>query len=82
MGYTSQHETTDVDSTWELKMSLRKALTLEKRGQSDQAIAQFEQVIQRFGNTPNADLAREHIRQIRAKTGTLHNGPSGGDVDA
>ena len=82
MRYTAQHETTEVDSTWELKMSLRRALTLEKRGQWDQAIAQLEQVIQKFGNTPNADLAREHIRQIRAKMGTLHNGSEGGDEDA
>ena len=80
--YTARHESNEVDSTWELKMSLRRALTLEKRGQWDQAIAQLEQVIKKFGNTPNADLAREHIRQMRAKMGTPHNGSGGGENDA
>ncbi len=68
MGYTWQGDNTRVDAAWELKMALRRAMTLEKRGRYAEAIRQFEQVIERAGEGhPNAELARERIRQLQAK---------------
>jgi hypothetical protein len=67
MGYGGQAGNARVDQAWEMKMSLRKAMTLEKRGHLQEAIAQFEHVIAKAGNHPNADLARERIRLLQEK---------------
>src|SRR5262245_10844149 len=59
LGYTG-HEYTTLDAAWELKMALRKAATLEKRGRLEDAIKQLEAIAARAGaGVANADLARE-----------------------
>jgi hypothetical protein len=55
---------------FELKMALRRALTLEKVGKWDQAVKEFSHVVHLADGTPNANLAQEHIRQIQAKRAT------------
>jgi hypothetical protein len=68
MGYVGQTGNAKVNANWELKMSLRKAATLEKRGHYAEAIQQFEHVVERTAaGHPNAELARERIRQLQAK---------------
>jgi hypothetical protein len=70
MGYTGQNEDAKVDATWELKMVLRKSATLERQGRLEDAIKQLEAVAGRAGEGhPNGALARERIRQLRAKVG-------------
>jgi hypothetical protein len=65
MGYMG-HEKSKADVNWELKMAIRKAATFEKRGHFKEAIQQLEAVVQRAGEgSPNADLARERIGQLR-----------------
>ncbi len=57
-----------MNETWELKMALRKAATLEKQGHYAEAIRQFEHVVERTPvGHPNAELAGERIRQLRSK---------------
>ena len=74
MGYVGQAGNAKVNASWELKMALRKAATFEKRGHYAEAILQFEHVVQRAGaGHPNAELARERIRQLRAK---VESGPA------
>lgn len=68
MGYVGQGDDPRVDAAWELKMALRKALTLEKRGEFPAAIKQFELVAQKAGEGhPSATMARERIQQLQAK---------------
>jgi hypothetical protein len=68
MGYVGQGDDPRVDAAWELKMALRKALALEKRGAYAQAIKQFELVAERAGEGhPSAAMARERVRQLQAK---------------
>ena len=68
MGYTGQAENAQVDAAWELKMALRKAATLERRGRFEEAVRQLEAVAKRAGDGhPNAALARERIRQLQAR---------------
>src|SRR5262249_23117786 len=70
MGYTGQGEIAKVDAAWELKMALRQGATLEKQGRFGEAIKQLEAVAEIAGaGRPNASLARERIRQLRAKVG-------------
>jgi hypothetical protein len=72
MGYVGQDLNTGVDAAWELKMALRKAKTLERRGRYADAIKQFEHVAERAGpGHPNADLARERIRQLQARLSSI-----------
>ena len=74
MGYSGQAGNAKVNATWELKMALRKAATLEKRGHYAEAIRQFEHVVERTeAGHPNAELARERIRQLQAK---VQDGPA------
>jgi hypothetical protein len=74
MGYAGQGGNTKVDTAWELKMALRKAITLERRGRYAEAIKQFEHVAERAGaGHPNAELARERIRQLQIK---VQQGPA------
>lgn len=68
MGYTGQSGNAQVDAAWELKMALRKAMTLEKQSKFAEAIEQFLHVAERAGpGHPNAELAQERIRQLQAK---------------
>jgi hypothetical protein len=68
MGYMGQGENAKVDAAWELKMALRKAMTLERQGRHAEAIKQFEHVAERAGaGHANAELARERIRQLQAR---------------
>ena len=68
MGYTGQDANPRVDAAWELKMALRKAIALEKRGEYAQAIKQFELVAEKAGDGhPSAAMARERVRQLQAK---------------
>lgn len=70
MGYAGQGENAKVDKAWELKMALRKAVALEKRGQLAEAIQQLEHVAEQAGEGhANAQLARERIRVLREKMG-------------
>ena len=69
MGYVSQGDNAKIDAAWELKMALRKAATLEKQGRYAEAIKQYEHVVERAGQgQPNAELARERVRQLQAMT--------------
>jgi hypothetical protein len=68
MGYVGQGDDAKVDAAWELKMALRKALALEKRGEYAAAVKQFELVAEKAGDkNPIAATARERIRQLKAK---------------
>lgn len=68
MGYVGQGEVPRVDAAWELKMSLRKALALEKRRDFAAAIKQFELVAQKAGEGhPSAAMAQERIRELQGK---------------
>ena len=54
--------------------ALRKAATFEKRGHYAEAIRQFVHVLQSTeAGHPNAELARERIRQLQAK---VEEGPA------
>jgi hypothetical protein len=69
MGYVSQGDDPRVDAAWELKMAVRKALALEKRGDVQGAIKQFEYVAQKAGpEHPSAALAQEHIKELQKQT--------------
>jgi hypothetical protein len=69
MGYAGQSGNAKVDAAWELKMALRKAMTLEKQGKYAEAIQQFGNVAEKAGEGhPNAELARERIRQLQVKS--------------
>lgn len=71
MGYTGQSGNTSVDAAWELKMALRKAMTLEKQGKYAEAIEQFRHVAECAGpGHPNAELVQERIRQLQTKKTT------------
>jgi hypothetical protein len=68
MGYVGQGDDPRVDAAWELKMALRKALALERRGKIAAAIQQFELVAQKAGDGhPSAAMARERARQLQAR---------------
>ena len=68
MGYVGQDDNPRVNKQWELKMAVRKALALERRGDVAAAVKQFELVAQKAGEShPSAVLAREHIQQLQAK---------------
>ena len=68
MGYVGQAGNAKVNASWELKMALRKAATFEKQGHYAEAIRQFEHVVERTdASHPNAELARERIRQLQDK---------------
>jgi hypothetical protein len=68
IGYVGKGDDPQVDAAWELKMALRKALALEKRGEFAEAIKQFEKVAEKAGEGhPNAAMARERIRQLQAR---------------
>lgn len=64
----------DRDDASELEALLRKAATLERRGELEQAISCFGQVIEKVGNHANADLARERIGSIRERIRTENAG--------
>ena len=66
--YIGQEDDREADAEWELKKNLRKALTLEKRGQYAEAIKQYELVAEVAGEDhPSATMARERVKQLRAK---------------
>jgi hypothetical protein len=65
-----QGKTDKVDVAYELKTSLRRALTLEKAGKWDQAVKEFSHVVHLADGAPNANLAQEHIQQIEARRTT------------
>src|SRR3954463_15981705 len=68
MGYVGQGDNARVDVAWELKMALRKAIALEKRGQLDAAARQFDLVAERAGaGHPTTAMARERAEQLRAR---------------
>jgi hypothetical protein len=68
MGYVGQGDDPRVDAAWELKMALRKALALEKRGEHAAAIKQYELAAEKAGDGhPSAAMARERIKQLRDK---------------
>jgi hypothetical protein len=68
MGYVGQGDDARVDVAWELKMALRKAIALEKRGRLDAAARQFDLVAERAGaGHPTAAVARERAEQLRAR---------------
>ncbi|HEV3145374.1 MAG TPA: hypothetical protein VGZ47_15890 [Gemmataceae bacterium] len=68
MGYVGQGDDYRVDAGWELKMAVRKALALERRGNVAAAIKQFEFVEQKAGEGhPSAAMARERLQQLRAR---------------
>jgi hypothetical protein len=68
MGYVGQGDNPRVDAAWELKMALRKALALERRGQYAAAIKQFELVAEKAGEGhPTVATARERIQKLQAK---------------
>lgn len=69
-GYVDKGEDSKIDVAFELKMALRRALTLEKNGQWDHALKEFTHVVHLAGDTPNGNLAQEHIRQIQTKRTT------------
>ncbi len=74
MGYAGQGENAQVDAAWELKMALRRATALERRGQYVEAIKQLEHVAERAGQGhPNAELARERIRHLQTR---VQGGPA------
>jgi hypothetical protein len=67
-GYVGQGDIPRVDAAWELKMALRKAIALEKRGEFARAVQQFELVAEKAGpNHPITATARERAEQLRAK---------------
>jgi hypothetical protein len=49
MGYVGQGDDPRVDAAWELKMAVRQALALERRGDLAAAIKQYELVAQKAG---------------------------------
>ena len=57
----------ETNESFELKMALRKALSLEQRGQWAEALKQWEVVIKLAGDHPNSGLAKEHMRQIQER---------------
>jgi hypothetical protein len=68
MGYVGQGDDPRVDAAWEIKMALRKALALEKRGEIAAAIKQFELVAQKAGEGhPSATMARERVLQLQTR---------------
>lgn len=68
MGYVGQGDDPRVDAAWELKMALRKALALEKRGDYSAAVKQFELVAEKAGEgNAIAATARDRVRQLQAK---------------
>jgi hypothetical protein len=68
MGFVGQGDDPRVDAAWELKMALRKALALEKRGDIAAAIKQFELVAEKAGEGhPSAKMARERVQQLQAR---------------
>ena len=80
MGYVGQEDNSRVDAAWELKMALRKALALEKRGDFVAAIKQFELVAQKAGEGhPSAAMARERALKPQAKVQGIRADPSAGD---
>src|SRR2546422_333870 len=58
-------EKTSADLTWEHKMTLKRAIASENRGDWDKAIPLFEQVIKRDNDQENIQLARRHLEAIR-----------------
>ena len=67
-GYEGQPGGRGSDTPWELKMAVRKALALEKRGESAAAARQFDRVAEKAGEGhPTAAMARERAQQLRAK---------------
>jgi hypothetical protein len=69
MGYAGQGDDSRVDAAWELKMAVRKALALEKRGNLAAAVKQYELVVQKAGEGhPSANMARERVQQLRTRT--------------
>jgi hypothetical protein len=68
MGYVGQGDDPKVDAAWELKMAVRKAQALERRGELAAAIKQFELVAQGAGEGhPHAAMAQERVRQLQAR---------------
>jgi hypothetical protein len=68
MGYVGQGDDSKVDAAWELKMAVRKALALEKRGNLAAAVKQYEVVVQKAGEGhPSATMARERAQQLRTR---------------
>jgi hypothetical protein len=58
----------DADANWGLKAALRKALFLERRGESARAIEQFDRVAAMAGQGhPTAAMARERAQQLRTR---------------
>src|SRR5262249_61337594 len=60
-------EATPTDRQWELKMFLKKAIAAEARGEWDQAITLFEQVLRKADGQEEAELARRHIQDLKNK---------------
>jgi hypothetical protein len=55
---------------WDLKMALKKAIALEKRGELQEALHQYQHVLSLTGeNDPAGETAREQIRSLTAKLG-------------
>ena len=68
MGYVGQGDDERVDAAWDLKMAVRKALALEKRGDLAAAIKQFELVARKAGQGhPSSAMARERVRELHAR---------------
>jgi hypothetical protein len=80
MGYVGQGDDPRVDAAWELKMALRKALALEKRGEIAAAIKQYELVAQKAGEGhPSAAMARERIQGLQARAQGITAEPGSAD---
>ena len=60
-------ETTPTDRRWELKMLLKKAVAAEERGEYDQAIALFEEVLRKADRQEDIEMARRHIQDVTIK---------------
>jgi hypothetical protein len=60
-------EATSTDREWERTMLLKKALAAEERGECNQTIALFEQVLRNPDRQEDAELARRHLQAVTNK---------------
>ncbi len=68
--YHGQRETGSANVSWELKMAVRRATELERRGEFAQAAQEYEHAAARAGaGHPSAATALERARELRAKAG-------------
>jgi len=66
-------EKTDADLGWEIQMTLKRAMAFENRGEWDDAIALFEQVIERDPNPKHVRTARSHLDALRKRRESKDN---------